>query len=161
MKIDFRKYEQNDLKKMRQMWNVIIEDGVAFPGMDLLEENEFENMLKHQEAVYCMIADQHVVGYYILHPNNIGRCSHVANASYILDKNMRGKHLGEFLVKHSIEMAKELGFKGMQFNAVVENNYAARHIYKKVGFKEVGVIPNGFMLKDGSYSNMYIMYLPL
>lgn len=161
MKIDFRKYEQNDLKKMKQMWNVIIEDGVAFPGMDLLEENEFENMLKHQDAVYCMIIDQHVVGYYILHPNNIGRCSHVANASYILDKDMRGKHLGEFLVRHSIEMAKELGFKGMQFNAVVESNYAARHIYKKVGFKEVGMIPNGFMLKDGSYSNMYIMYLPL
>ena len=161
MKIDFRKYEQNDLKKMRQMWNVIIEDGVAFPGMVLLEENEFESMLKHQDDVYCMIVDQHVVGYYILHPNNIGRCSHVANASYILDKDMRGKHLGEFLVKHSIEIAKELGFKGMQFNAVVESNYAARHIYKKVGFKEVGVIPNGFMLKDGSYSNMYIMYLPL
>lgn len=161
MKIDFRKYEQNDLKKMRQMWNVIIEDGVAFPGMELLKENEFESMLKHQDVVYCMIVDQHVVGYYILHPNNIDRCSHVANASYILDKDMRGKHLGEFLVKHSIEMAKELGFKGMQFNAVVESNYAARHIYKKVGFKEVGMIPNGFMLKDGSYSNMYIMYLPL
>ena len=161
MKIDFRKYEQNDLKKMRQMWNVIIEDGVAFPGMVLLEENEFESMLKYQDDVYCMIVDQHVVGYYILHPNNIGRCSHVANASYILDKNMRGKHLGEFLVKHSIEMAKELGFKGMQFNAVVESNYAARHIYKKVGFKEIGMIPNGFMLKDGSYSNMYIMYLSL
>lgn len=73
----------------------------------------------------------------------------------------RGKYLGEFLVKHSIEMAKELGFKGIQFNAVVESNYAAIHIYKKVRFKEIGMIPNGFMLKDGSYSNMYIMYLSL
>ena len=50
-----------------------------------------------------MIVDGQMVGYYILHPNNIGRCSHVANASYVLSKEMRGRHLGRNLVHASVE----------------------------------------------------------
>ena len=157
----FRKYKKEDLTQMRRMWNEIIDDGVAFPGLELLEETIFNKMMSEQDAVNCMIIDDQVVGYYILHPNNIGRCSHVDNASYVLDKSVRGKHLGKYLVEHSIKTAKELNFRGMQFNAVVESNKPALHIYKSLGFKEVGMIPGGFMLKDGSYSNMYILYLSL
>ena len=159
--MEFRKYKKEDLKQMRRMWNVIIDDGVAFPGLELLEEDVFNKMLSEQDAVNCMIIDDQVVGYYILHPNNIGRCSYVANASYVLDKSVRGKHLGKYLVEHSIKTAEELNFRGMQFNAVVESNKPAIHIYKSLGFKEVGMISGGFMLKDGSYSNMYILYLSL
>lgn len=105
-----------------------------------------------------MYVDKTLVGYYILHPNNIGRCSHVANASYVLDKTMREKHL----VEHSIKTAKESNFRGTQFNAIVESNKSALHTYKSLEFKEVGMIPQGFRLKDGSYSNMYIvLYLSL
>lgn len=105
-----------------------------------------------------MYVDKTLVGYYILHPNYIGRCSHVANASYVLDKTMREKHL----VEHSIKTAKESNFRGMQFNAIVECNKSALHTYKSLGFKEVGMIPQGFRLKDESYSNMYIvLYLSL
>lgn len=45
----------------------------------------------------------------------------------------------------------------MQFNAIVESNKSALHTYKSLVFKEVGMIPQGFRLKDGSYSNMYIV----
>ena len=161
MNIEFRSYNNENLEKMRMMWNDIIEDGVAFPGTDLLSKKIFNQMIFQQNAVNCMFVDGILAGYYILHPNNIGRCSHVANASYVLDKTMRGKHLGKYLVEHSIKTAKELDFRGMQFNAVVESNKPALHIYKSLGFKEVGMIPQGFRLKDGSYSNMYILYLSL
>lgn len=71
---------------------------------------------------------------------------------------MREKHL----VEHSIKTAKESDFRGMQFNAIAESNKSALHTYKSLGFKEVGMIPQGFRLKDGSYSNMYIvLYLSL
>ena len=66
-----------------------------------------------------------------------------------------------FYLALTIKTAKELNFRGIQFNAVVESNKPALHIYKSLGFKEVGMIPGGFMLKDGSYSNMYILYLSL
>ena len=140
------------------MWNDIIEDGVDFPETDVLSKEIFNQMISQQDAINCMYVDKTLVGYYILHPNNIVRCSHVANASYVLDKTMRKKHL----VEHSIKTAKESDFRGMQFNAIVESNKSALHTYKSLGFKEVDMIPQGFRLKDGSYSNMYIvLYLSL
>lgn len=91
------------LEKMRMMWNDIIEDGVAFPGTDVLSKEIFNQIISQQDAVNYMYVDKILVGYYILYPNNIGRCSHVANASYVLDKTMREK----YLVEHSIKTAKE------------------------------------------------------
>ena len=48
-----------------------------------------------------------------------------------------------------------------KFNAVVENNTHARHLYKRLGFVQVGMIPNGFLMKDGSYQNIFLYYYVL
>ena len=90
-----------------------------------------------------------VVGLYILHPNNVGRCGHIANASYAVDSACRGKHIGEQLVSDCLVQARNNGFKLMQFNAVVENNTHARHLYERLGFVQVGMIPNGFLITRG------------
>lgn len=159
--IQFRNYKEQDLECMKNMWNEILEDGTAFPGTVLYENNSFHTMLSEQTAVVCMEVDGIMAGYYILHPNNIGRCSHIANASYVLSKHMRGKHLGKYLVMHSIQEAKKQGFRGLQFNAVVASNLPALHIYAQAGFQKIGTIPNGFLLKNGTYSDMHILYLSL
>ena len=98
------------------------------------------------------------VGLYILHPNNVGRCGHIVNASYAIDSGYRGKHIGEQLVSDCLNQAKEHGFKLMQFNAVVENNVHARHLYERLGFVLLGTIPNGFLMKDGTYQNICLYY---
>ena len=108
-----------------------------------------------------MVVEGELQGFYILHPNNIGRCSHVSNASYAMLESSRGKGYGKKLVEHSLIEAKELGYRGMQFNAVVASNKPALHIYKELGFVTVGTIPGGFELKDGTYSDMYVMYKDL
>lgn len=161
MTITFRTFQEEDLPKLTQIWNEILLDGVAFPGEILYSEKEFEQLLLEQSAVTCLLFDGVLAGFYILHPNNIGRCSHVANATYCMEKTFRGKKLAGQLVERSLEEAKQLGFLGMQFNAVVVQNQAAIHTYQKYGFNIVGTIPNGFRLKDGSYSDMYIMYRQL
>ena len=109
---------------------------------------------------YCGVADDNgtVVGLYILHPNNVGRCGHIANASYAVNSACRGKHIGEQLVSDCLVQARNNGFKLMQFNAVVENNIHARHLYERLGFVQVGMIPNGFLMKDGSYQNIFLYY---
>ncbi len=99
-----------------------------------------------------------VVGLYILHPNNIGRCGHIANASYAVDSRCRGRHLGEKLVSDCLLQGKAHGFKLLQFNAVVENNIHARHLYERLGFTQLGTIPGGFLMKDGSYQNICLYY---
>lgn len=161
MDISFRAFCEEDVPALVEIWNDILIDGVAFPGTELYSEEDFAEYLRQQTAATCMLADGELMGYYILHPNNIGRCSHVANASYCMSKNARGKHLGKMLVAKSIQQARELGFRGMQFNAVVVSNKPALHIYQSLGFQIVGTIPGGFLLKDGTYSDMLVMYLSL
>lgn len=161
MNISFRTYKKDELTYLMEIWNDILKDGNAFPGESIYEETGFEKMLKAQTVVSCILVNQEVAGYFILHPNNIGRCSHVANASYAIAKKYRGHKLAEPLVKRSIQQAKEAGFRGMQFNAVVAGNLAAIHTYLKIGFTMVGTIPGGFRLKNGGYSDMHIMYLPI
>ncbi len=60
-----------------------------------------------------------------------------------------------------LDKAKETGFTLMQFNAVVDNNIHARHLYERLGFREVGMIPGGFHMKDGHYENIHVMYREL
>ena len=158
MKLTFYTYRKADILEMMDIWNDILEDGVAFPGTELYDPERFEAMLGEQTAATCLAVDGRLAGYYILHPNNIGRCGHVANASYAMKKEFRGKGVGKYLVSRSLEEAGELGFRGMQFNAVVAGNTAALRIYRQAGFETVGMIPGGFRLKDGSYSDMYVLY---
>ncbi len=156
--IQFKDYNDKDIELMKDAWNDVLEDGVAFPGLDLFDTSSFKEYLLQQSKVTCMYDNDILLGYYIVHPNNIGRCSHVANASYVMLKASRGKHLGKSLVKQSLIDAKHLGFKGMQYNAVVASNENALHIYDSLGFIRVGIIPKGFLLKNGTYSDMYVMY---
>ena len=143
---------------MVRIWNQVVEEGVAFPQLDFLTEETGRAFFAEQ--TYCAVADEDgtVMGLYILHPNNVGRCSHIANASYAIDSACRGKHIGEQLVSDSLVQAKAAGFQLLQFNAVVENNIHARHLYERLGFVHLGTIPKGFQMKDGSYQNICIYY---
>ncbi len=95
---------------------------------------------------------------YILHPNNVGRCGHICNASYAVSSKCRGLHIGEKLVIDCLSKGKELGFRVLQFNALVESNVHARHLYERLGFVQLGTIPGGFGMKDGHYENICPYY---
>lgn len=99
-----------------------------------------------------------VKGLYILHPNNIGRVGHIANASYAVDRACRGEHIGELLVKDCLKQAKANGYRVLQFNAVVASNIHAFHLYQRLGFVDLGIIPGGFLNKDGVYEDIHVMY---
>lgn len=156
-----RRYTESDLPAMISIWNEVVEDGIAFPQEELLDSKTGAEFFAAQD--FCGVADDGgtVVGLYILHPNNIGRCGHICNASYAVSSACRGKHVGEKLVLHCLETAKLLGFGIMQFNAVVESNIHARHLYERIGFRQLGVIPKGFRMKDGHYENICPYYIEL
>ena len=102
--------------------------------------------------------DGRVVGLYILHPNNIGRCAHTANTSYAVDSSCRGRGVGRALVQDSLDNLKPCGFRGLQFNAVVASNAGAVHLYEDLGFACIGTIPGGFRLKDGTFEDTRIYF---
>lgn len=158
MELTLRKYENQDLPAMIRIWNEVVEEGIAFPQEDLLDDKTGAEFFAAQS--YCGVAldEGKVVGLYILHPNNVGRCGHICNASYAVDSTCRGKHIGEKLVTDCLAKAKEIGFGVLQFNAVVESNVHARHLYERLGFQQLGTIPNGFRMKDGTYENICPYY---
>ena len=160
MNIKIREFEKKDTKEAIVIWNQVVEEGVAFPQMEFLDERTGEEFFLSQSYTGVAVDDDSglMTGLYILHPNNVGRCGHICNTSYAVRRDIRGWHIGEKLVRHSLKMGKELGFRILQFNAVVANNYPALHLYEKLGFIQLGIIPKGFLMKDGSYQDIIPHY---
>lgn len=160
MNILIRRYEEEDIGDMIDIWNEVVEEGIAFPQEELLDQNTGKDFFDSQ--TYCGVAqdmDTHrIYGLYILHPNNVGRCGHICNASYAVDKSSRGLHVGEALVKDCLRQAKNKGYGVLQFNAVVATNTHARHLYERLGFIQLGTIPKGFRMKDGHYEDICPYY---
>lgn len=152
--MEVRKYTPGDLPEMIRIWNEVVDEGNAFPQEERLTEETGTEFFASQS--YCGVADDNdeVCGLYILHPNNVGRCGHICNASYAVSAGKRGRHIGEKLVLDCMEQARRLGFKILQFNAVVKTNVHARHLYERLGFTQLGTIPKGFRLKSGEYEDI-------
>ena len=136
-----RAYGEADLPAMAAIWNEVVEQGIAFPQEERLSVEEARAFFSSQSrsAVAVRQSDGAVLGLYILHPNNVG----------------------EKLVRDCIRTAPDFGFRVLQFNAVVRTNTAARRLYEKLGFTQLGVIPGGFRMKDGHYEDICPYYIEL
>ena len=160
MNITIRKYQDSDIKEMIDIWNAVVEDGVAFPQEEYLTSDSGRAFFAEQ--TYTAVAEEMdtgaILGLYILHPNNVGRCGHISNASYAVSRASRGLHIGERLVRDCLEQARGHGFRLLQFNAVVAANIHAIHLYERLGFVRVGTIPEGFRMKDGTMEDIIVFY---
>ena len=163
MNVTVRKYEEKDLPDLIRIWNEVVEDGVAFPQEECLNEETGKAFFSEQTYTAAAVDAESgkVYGLYILHPNNIGRCGHICNASYAVDADVRGLHIGEKLVSDCLVQAKAYDYLVLQFNAVVATNVHARHLYERLGFTQLGTIPGGFRMKDGHYEDICPYYFDL
>jgi len=155
------KYEADCLA----IFNEIVEEGLTFPMDKIFTLEDFREKCPPHETIWCAVDENdRVLGFVHIHPNNVGRCSHIANCGYSVASKVRGKGVGRMLVAKSIEVAREDGYRGMQFNAVVSTNVAAIALYRSFGFEIIATIPGGFRhgsADDPRFVDMYIMYLAL
>lgn len=160
MDMKIRAYTERDLPQMIAIWNEVVAAGNAFPQEELLTLDS--GRLFFAAQTYCGVAEdratEQIYGLYILHPNNVGRCGHICNASYAVSEKSRGLHIGEKLVLDCLVQGKAHGFGVLQFNAVVATNIHARHLYERLGFVQLGTIPHGFRMKDGHYEDICPYY---
>ena len=163
MNIKVRQYTKEDITDANAIWNAVVREGVAFPQEEELDEVTGEEFFSSQSYTGIAYDEEtgETVGLYILHPNNAGRCGHICNASYAVRSDLRGHHIGGFLVKDCIKKAKDLGYGVLQFNAVVATNEPALKLYKKLGFTQLGVIPKGFRMIDGHFEDIIPHYIEL
>src|SRR4051794_27298585 len=107
------------------------------------------------------VEDGTVVGTATMGPNRPGRGSHIATASFMVDPATRSRGVGRALGNDMLMWAAEQGYRGVQFNAVVETNRAAVHLWQSLGFQIIGTVPGAFHHADGSYVGLHVMFRPL
>ena len=98
---------------------------------------------------------------FYLKPNWPGRASHVANAGVIVAPEWRNRGLGSLLATIMLDYAKELHYRSVIFNLVFSENRPARHLWEKLGFTSLGIIPGAVRKPDGDYQDAFILFRAL
>jgi RimJ/RimL family protein N-acetyltransferase len=145
------------------LWAVIaptLRDGDAFALPN--EENAARAMWSDPgRRVFAAIDAGQYVGTYFFGPNQKGPGAHVANAGYIVAPEARGKGLAQAMCRHSLDRAREQGFRAMQFNIVVSTNPAAIRAWTACGFSIVGTLPGAFAHPALGFVDAYVMHRTL
>jgi L-amino acid N-acyltransferase YncA len=102
-----------------------------------------------------------VLGTAKMGPNRPGRGAHIATASFMVDPGVAGRGIGRALAEHMIGWARTEGYRGVQFNAVVETNHAAVHLWRTLGFEVVGTVPGAFRDAEHGHVGLHVMFLDL
>lgn len=128
-----------------------------------MTEEEARQTWIEQPPGLTVVAVEHgkVLGTAKMGPNRAGPGSHVSNASFMVSADARGRGIGTALCQFALDWAKEQGYAGMQFNAVVESNHGAVKLYERLGFTIVGTVPGAFAHPTLGRVGLHIMYKEL
>lgn len=148
-----------------EIWS-IIRDVIGKVGSYVFyPDSSREKMLKYwlapEKVVYVAVVNGAVVGTFTLRPNQPDFGSHIANASYMVSPNFAGKGIGKMMGEYSLTEAKRLGYEAMQFNIVIKSNEPAVSLWKSIGFRILGEVPNAYRHPLLGPTDAYIMYREL
>jgi L-amino acid N-acyltransferase YncA len=102
-----------------------------------------------------------VVGSATMGPNRPGRGAHVATGSFMVDPARHGRGIGRALGEHVVDSVRARGYRSIQFNAVVETNEAAVHLWRSLGFVVLATVPEAFRHPRHGLVGLHVMHLPL
>ncbi len=154
-----RAYGEADRAAIVRMAEEVVRDGTVFPFEEV--EGVLRYWLGEGVRTYVACEGDDVLGSYAMKPNLPGRGDHVANAGYMVAEASRGRGVGEALCRHSLETARELGFRAMQYNHVVATNGSAVRLWERLGFRIVGEVPAAFRHPTEGLVPIYVMYREL
>ena len=159
MPMNIREANSKDYNSVWEIFESVIKTGDTYV---FDPETDKDDLSKHWFApsmrTYVAEEKNRIVGTYIIKPNQIDLGSHIANCSYMVHPDAQGKGVGKLLCEHSIEIAKSLKFKAIQFNIVVGTNKGAIQLWEKYGFAIIGTIPDGFKHMRLGFVDAHIMY---
>jgi GNAT superfamily N-acetyltransferase len=104
---------------------------------------------------------EQVLGSASMGPNRPGRGSHIATASFMVDPGRQGGGVGRSLGQYVIAWARDSGYRGIQFNAVVETNESAVRLWESLGFEVMGTVPEAFDHRRLGYVGLHVMFMAL
>ncbi len=119
-------------------------------------------MRKPGGRVYVAVDDDGtVLGTAEMHPNQPAAGAHVANAGFMVSPDAAGRGVGRALALHVLQQAKGVGYRAMQFNAVVETNTRAVALWQSLGFQILATVPEAFAHPTDGLVGLHIMHRPL
>lgn len=128
---------------------------------DISRDDALAYWLQASNWRYVAEREGSIVGTYILKANQPGLGSHVANAAFMVSPQARGLGVGRAMGEHSLNEARRLGFRAMQFNFVVSTNESAVGLWQQLGFKIVGTLPGAFRHTEKRFVDAYVMFRSL
>ncbi|HEX6825708.1 MAG TPA: GNAT family N-acetyltransferase [Nitrospiraceae bacterium] len=155
-----------DIESLRSLYRIIVEEGTSYPHDRFPDQDDFmDYWFRRKSTVAAYVPNRAVAsgmaGAFYLKANWPGRARQVANAGFIVAPDWRSKGLGWLLGATMLAYAKQLGYRSVIFNLVFSENVAARGLWNKLGFKELGVIPGAVRKNDGTYQDSIIMFRSL
>lgn len=123
------------------------------------EKEEAKNIwLKSPNKTFVFEENDNILGTYFIKTNQAGPGNHVCNCGYMVSSIARGRGVATTMCEHSQVIAKELGYKAMQFNFVASSNEGAIRLWNKLGFNIVGCLPKAFHHPQLGYIDALVMY---
>ena len=147
------------------IWRImepIIRTGETYPlTSDMSKADALAYWHGPEDETFVVEEGEEILGTYHLRPNCAGGGAHVANIGYMTSSASTGMGVGRRMVEHSLQRARERGFKGIQFNFVVSTNERAVQLYKSFGFDTIGTVPLAFLHPRLGYVDVLVMFKTL
>ncbi len=161
--LEFRRASAADWPAIWPIWHDVVAAGETYTWPPDTDEPSARAlwMLPEPAEVWLAEAGGEVLGTALLKPNQPGLGSHVANAGFMVSPSAAGRGVGRALAEQVVRRARELGYLGMQFNAVVSVNTRAVRLWKALGFEIVGTVPGAFRHAQLGLVDLHIMYQSL
>ncbi|MCU0341648.1 MAG: GNAT family N-acetyltransferase [Spirosomaceae bacterium] len=148
-----------DEEAVWQIIKTVIETGDTWVfAPDSSREKMIDYWTSPDKFAYVCEAEGDIAGIFFFKANQPDLGDHVANAGYMVHPDFRGRGMAEQMCRFSMEEAKRMGFKAMQFNIVIATNEGAIRIWKKCGFEVVGTLPKAFRHAQKGYTDALVMY---
>jgi ribosomal protein S18 acetylase RimI-like enzyme len=125
---------------------------------DMSREQALEYWFAPDKETFVWKENGAVLGTYFLKANQQGGGAHVANCGYVTASAAQGRGIARLMCLHSLERAKERGFRAMQFNFVVSTNERAIKLWLSLGFNIVGRLPLAFEHPTLGFVDALVMY---
>jgi len=157
--LQIRPYGPSDWPAVWALLEPVFRAGETFPHDPAITEAEAQVAWVEQSQAVMVAVDlsEAVVGTYYLRPNTLTLGAHVANAGYVVAEHYRRQGIGSRLCQHSLQAARRLRFRAMQFNLVVGTNTAGIRCWQRNGFQVVGTLPGAFRHRQLGYVDALVM----
>ncbi len=149
----------SDRDAIWQILEPMIRAGETYPlARDMSRQQALDFWFSAEKEPFVCEENGQVLGTYFLRANQQGAGSHVANCGYVTSEAAQGKGIASAMCIHSLERARQRGFRAMQFNFVVSSNTRAVNLWSRLGFETVGRLPQVFEHPKLGFVDALVMF---